>query len=487
MRKKAMSSISRESIEKAYEQGIEAIIVLIESIVKEYGRQVQELSKRLEELENQKAKNSKNSHQPPSTDGFGKQTKSLRKKSERKVGGQEGHEGHNLGWQETADIVIKHEVVECQVCGYDLSEVVGEVVEKRQVHDLPVIKVQVTEHQIEKKCCPQCDLVRVSKFPKTVEHWVQYGENIKGLVTYLNQYQLIPSQRVQELMKEVFDCEIGEGTIYNLAQKCYQILEPIEAKIKEQIQESEVTGFDETGTKVNGKGLWLHVSSTKTHTHYQVHEKRGQAAMDDIGILPNYKGKAVHDGFKSYNQYQCSHYLCNAHHLRELTFIHERFNQPWAQEMIDLLCNINDAVKQAKLDQQTALEPSKITTFELQFQKIIDLGYKDNPEPVLDPNAPKTRGRPKRPKPLNLILRLDLQRAQVLGFMYDFAIPFDNNLAERDIRMTKVKLKTSGCFRSLKGANAFARIRGYISTLRKQALDILDSLTNLFRGNPLWV
>ena len=482
-----MASISRERTEKAYAQGIEAIIVLIETIEKEHGNQLQELSKRVAELENQQAKNSKNSHQPPSTDGFVKQTKSLRKKSERKVGGQEGHEGHNLGWQETADIVIKHEVVECKVCGNKLSEVEGEIVEKRQVHDLPVIKVQVTEHQIEKKQCPHCHLVSVSKFPKSIGYWVQYGENIKGLITYLSQYQLIPSQRVQEFMKEVFSCKIGQGTIYNLVQKCHQILEPVEEKIKEQIKDSEVTHFDETGTNVNGKGLWMHVSSTESHTHYQVHKKRGREAMEAIGILPKYKGKAVHDGFKSYKEYQCSHYLCNAHHLRELTFIHERFNQPWAEEMIDLLCTINDTVKQAKLEHQTALESSKINTFELQFQKIIDLGYKDNPEPVLDPDAPKTRGRKKRPKPLNLLLRLDLEREQVLGFMYDFAVPFDNNLAERDIRMTKLKLKTSGCFRSLKGANAFARIRGYISTLRKQGLDILASLANLFRGNPLFV
>lgn len=482
-----MTNISRESIEKAYEQGIEAIVSLIESIVKDHGNQLQELSERVAELGDQKAKNSKNSHQPPAADGFGKQTKSLRKKSGLKVGGQEGHEGNNLGWQETADIVIKHEVVECRVCGHDLSEIEGEVVEKRQVHDLPVIKVQVSEHQIEKKQCPHCHLVSKSRFPKTIEHWVQYGENVKGLITYLSQYQLIPSQRIQEFMKEVFRCEIGQGTIYNLIQKCHQILEPVEEKIKEQIQNSAVAHFDETGTNVNGKGLWLHVSSTETHTHYQVHEKRGQEAMDAIGILPEYKGKAVHDGFKSYKDYQCSHYLCNAHHLRELIFIHERFNQPWAEEMIDLLCKMNDTVKEAKLDNQTALEDSKISAFELTFQEIIDRGYKANPEPVIDSNAPKTRGRKKRPKPLNLILRLDLERKQVLGFMNDFAVPFDNNLAERDIRMTKVKLKTSGCFRSLKGANAFARIRGYISTLRKQGLDILDSLVNLFRGNPLFV
>lgn len=482
-----MTSLSRESIEKAYEQGIEAVIELIETIVKEQGKQLQELSKRLAEIENQKAKNSKNSDQPPSKDGFGKQTKSLRKKSERKVGGQEGHKGHNLGWQETPDMVIKHEVLECRICGQDLSEVTGEIVEKRQVHDLPIVKVQVTEHQIEKKQCPHCQLVSESKFPRTVESWVQYGENIKGLITYLSQYQLIPSQRIQELMKEVFSSEIGQGTIYNLIQKCDQELEPITEKIKEQIQASVVTHFDETGMNVNGKGLWLHVSSTETHTHYQVHEKRGKEAMDAIGILPKYRGKAVHDGFKSYKDYECSHYLCNAHHLRELTFIHERFNQPWAEEMIDLLCKIHDTVKEAKLNNQTGLEPSKINAFELKFQEIIDRGYQANPEPVPDSDAPKTRGRKKRPKPLNLILRLDLERKQVLGFMHDFSVPFDNNLAERDIRMTKLKLKTSGTFRSLKGANAFARIRGYISTLRKQGLNILDSLVNLFRGNPLWV
>ena len=355
------------------------------------------------------------------------------------------------------------------------------------MYDLPVIKVQVTEHQIEKKQCPHCHLVSVSKFPKSIGYWVQYGENIKGLITYLSQYQLIPSQRVEKLMKEVFSCEIRQGTIYNLVQKCHQILEPVEEKIKEQIKDSEVTHFDETGTNVNGKGLWMHVSSTESHTHYQVHKKRGRDAMDAIGILPKYKGKAVHDGFKSYKDYQCSHYLCNAHHLRELTFIHERFNQPWAEEMIDLLCDINDMVKQAKLDNQTALERSQITAFELKFQKIIDRGYKANPEPVIDPSPQKTRGRKKRAKPLNLIHRLDLERKQALGFMHDFTVPFDNNLAERDIRMTKLKLKTSGCFRSLKGADAFARIRGYISTLRKQRLDILDSLINLFRGNPLFV
>jgi transposase len=470
-----MTKISRETIEIAYQQGIEAVVGLI-----------LELATRIEELENQKAKNSKNSDKPPSGDGFGKQTKSLRAVTGKQSGGQEGHEGHNLRWVETSDQVIKHEVKACEKCGEDISEVIGEVVEQRQVHELPVIKLEVTEHQVERKICPHCQLATTSRFPSSVQDWVQYGSRVKGIVTYLNQYQLIPSQRTQELMRDLFGCEISEGTIYNQVQKCHEVLAPVEAEIKEKLQNAEVANFDETGMRVEAKGWWLHVCSTKTHTHYQVHKKRGAEAMDEIGILPNFKGKAVHDGWKSYDQYECMHNLCNAHHLRELVFIHERFNQPWAEQMIQLLCKINGAVKVSKLEGKTALAATTIKDFESEFHTIIDKGYAANPE-TPPPDAVKTKGRPKRSKALNLIRRLDLQRKQALGFMYDFAVPFDNNLAERDIRMTKLKLKISGTFRSELGACAFARIRGYISTLKKQGLNVLDALTRAFLGNPLFV
>lgn len=475
-----MANISREIIEAAYHIGIEAVIALIE----EQAKQISELLERVEELEDQKAKNSKNSHKPPSGDGFGKQTKSLRVSSEKQTGGQKGHKGENLKWVENPDEVIRHQVSECAGCGEDLSKTSGEEIEHRQVHDLPVLKVKVTEHQIEKKVCPHCQSINNSKFPAAVTEWVQYGSSVKGIVTYLNQYQLIPSQRTQELMKDIFGCEISEGTIYNQIEKCHEVLEPVEVEIKAKLEQAEVAHFDETGTRVQGKNWWLHVCSTKTHTHYQIHQKRGTEAMDAIGILPKFKGKAVHDGFKSYNQYECSHNLCNAHHLRELVFIHERFNQPWAEQMTQLLCKINDSVKASKLEGKTALETSIIKGFESEFQTIIDSGCKSNPEVI--PEI-KTKGRLKRTKPLNLILRLDLQRKQALGFMYDFDVPFDNNLAERDIRMTKLKLKISGTFRSETGAYAFARIRGYISTLKKQGLNVLDALTKSFMGIPVFV
>jgi len=478
-----MTRISREAIEISYQEGIEAIILLIEALV----NQVERLTKQIEGLENQKAKNSKNSDKPPSGDGFGKQTKSLRKESGKKTGGQEGHAGRSLKWVEKADEIVRHEVSECGVCGEDIRGIIGEQVESRQVHELPEIKMQVIEHQIERKICPHCELATLSRFPETVRDWVQYGSRVKGIVTYLNQYQLIPSQRTQELMEDIFGCEISEGAIYNQVQKCHEILEPVEAGIKEKLRDAEVVHFDETGTRVEGKTRWLHVSSTKTHTHYQVNQKRGTEAMDEIGILPNFKGKAVHDGFKSYSQYECIHHLCNAHHLRELVFIHERFGQPWAEKMIQLLCKINDLVKASKLEGKTALETSLIKGLELEYQTIIELGYQANPEPISAHDPVKTKGRIKRPKPLNLIRRLDLQRKQALGFMYDFDVPFDNNLAERDIRMTKLKLKISGTFRSEAGANAFARIRSYISTLKKQGLSVLDALTYAFLEKPLFV
>jgi len=480
-----MTNISRETIETAYQEGLDAVVTLIELIIKEQSKQIEALGESIKELENQKAKNSKNSHKPPSGDGFRKQTKSLRKKSEKKSGGQEGHKGQNLEWVEHADKIIKHPILVCQGCSQDLEELIGEKVESRQVHELPKIKLQVIEHQIEKKVCPHCQLANISQFPPLVEDWVQYGENVKGLVTYLNQYQLIPLQRTQEIMKDVFDCGISEGTIHKQGQKCYEVLAPVEQRIKEKLLEAKVMHFDETGTRVKGCNYWLHVSSTKTHTYYRVHRKRGRVAMDEMGILPNYRGKAIHDGYKSYTQYPCHHYLCNAHHLRELVFIYEQFNQLWAEEMITFLCAVNNLVKQAKLDGKLALELSVIKGLELEFQAIIDHAHKSNP--IVEPTNIRTRGRPKQTKPLNLIHRLDVQRQQVLGFMYDFDIPFDNNLAERDIRMTKVKQKISGSFRTEEGANIFARIRGYISTLKKQALNVLDALTSAFRGNPLFV
>jgi transposase len=235
---------------------------------------------------------------------------------------------------------------------------------------------------------------------------------------------------------------------------------------------------------VNGKLMWLHVACTDELTFYFMHGKRGQIAMDEMNILPEFKGTSIHDGLASYQGYDCEHGLCNAHHLRELLFVVERYEQPWAEQMMTLLTEIKAQIEVAKLDAKTAFSTDQKTAFEVRYADLIDEGLKANPPPVIDENAPKRKGRPKQSPPKNLLDRLDVHRRAVLAFMYDFRVPFDNNQAERDLRMMKLKQKISGGFRSFEGGRMFCRIRGYISTLRKKGFNVLDSLRQVFRKNP---
>lgn len=239
------------------------------------------------------------------------------------------------------------------------------------------------------------------------------------------------------------------------------------------------------GCRVNGQLWWLHVACTDGLTYYFVHPKRGTVAMNEMAILPEFRGKAIHDGWKSYAGYACDHFLCNAHHLRELRFILEHYDQWWAYQLSLLLVTILDQVQAAKANGQTALSDDQLHAFKARYVEILAQGFAANPLPTPSPNAPKKRGRPKRSPPRNLLERLKAQQASVLGFMIDFEVPFDNNQAERDLRMMKLKQKISGCFRSVDGARMFCRIRGYLSTLRKQGQNVLDALMELFSGNPL--
>ena len=254
-------------------------------------------------------------------------------------------------------------------------------------------------------------------------------------------------------------------------------------KIKERVEQAAVAHFDETGSRVEGKLWWLHSASTAQATYYDIHPKRGREAIDDIGILPHFFGRAIHDFWKPYFGYDCLHGLCNAHHLRELIFVHEQHHQDWAERMIDCLLDIKDAVDQAK-ESSDHLASDQIQAFEARYRQVLDAGYAQNPLPPLPRNARKRRGRRKKPKPRNLLERLDAHRTEALAFMSDFNVPFDNNQAERDLRMMKVQQKISGTFRTEDGAKAFYRIRSYISTARKNAVGAMDALTRLFGGNP---
>jgi len=474
-----------------YEAGPEAVIKLVNSLlatitelkgqIEKQSAGISELKERVKSLEDQLNKNSRNSSKPPSTDGFIK-PKSLRQKSSRPPGGQKGHPGHTLKMVENPDHIVPHQVFICKRCGRSLEKVPASGYERRQVFELPPIKVEVAEHRIEKKLCPHCGHLNKALFPEEVKQPVQYGSYLKAIAVYLSQYQLLPYERTSELFSDLFGHQLSQATLVNANKGCYEILEPVEEKIKEEIIASPVVHFDETGMNINAKREWLHVASTKTFTFYGAHVKRGCEATNEIGILPKFQGTAVHDFWKPYFKYLCRHALCNAHHLRDLTGILEQDKQEWPQDMIDLLCEIKKNVEEKK-PVANQLDPAQIKNFEVRYEQIIEKGLAENPLPKLQ-NQPKKRGRKKQSKAKNLLDRLKEYRRQTLAFMYDFSIPFDNNQGERDIRMMKVQQKISGTFRSTQGAKTFCCIRGYISTVRKNSVSVINAIQAAFEGNP---
>jgi len=485
--------MTRQEAEAIYEAGKETVVrvlLTMDARIHSLERQVQDLTSRLDQsdrrvrhLEEQLAKNSRNSSKPPSSDGFKKPApKSLRKKGKRKSGGQPGHTGHTLKMTDKPDHTEVHRVTECDRCGRSLADQSADSVEKRQVHDLPPLRLIVTEHQAESKTCA-CGRLNKSAFPEGVNAPAQYGEGIKAAAVYLKNYQYLPYDRTCELLHDFFGCPMSEGTLANIIAHAHELAANPAAKIKDQIEQAAVAHFDETGSRVEGKLWWLHAASTAEATYYDIHRKRGREAFDEIGILPNFIGRAIHDFWKPYFSYPGLHGLCNAHHLRELVFVHEQYQQDWADHMIKCLLEIKDAVHLAA---QTTdqLHERQIQVFEARYQQILDEGYARNPLRPLPRNAKKNRGRRKKTKARNLLERLDEHRADALAFMYDFNVPFDNNQAERDLRMMKVQQKISGMFRTEEGAKAFCRIRSYISTARKNAVGAMDALTRLFSGNP---
>ena len=294
------------------------------------------LCKKIQELEEKTAKDSHNSSKPPSSDGYQKPApKNLRKKSGRPSGGQPGHPGHTLRMVDEPDRIIRHLVEYCRGCGRSLAGLPPDRIERRQVFDLPEPKLDSTEHQAEVITC-SCGCVNRAAFPPEVAAPVQYGPRLKSLVVYLRDYHLLPCERLSEIMRDLFGCEsFSEGTLTNFDADCSRRLEPVDASIRDLAAAAGVAGFDETGVRAIGSLHWLHTVSTPLLTWYFAHKRRGREAMDVASILPTFRGRAVHDFWKSYLKYDCKHAFCNAHLMRELIFLDEEQKQKWASPMID--------------------------------------------------------------------------------------------------------------------------------------------------------
>jgi transposase len=472
-----MSLPTHEKIRTAYQQGVETVIQMFDTTI-------QELQEEIQDLRNQLNKTSRNSSKPPSSDGLKKvpRTISLREKGSKKNGGQKGHDGHTLEMVETPDHIEVHPVKECICCGFSLENIQVDGYQKRQVFDIPPLQIQVTEHQAETKTCPHCNTPTTASFPPDVNFPVQYGNRIKSLAVYLNNYHLVPLERTSEFFEDVFDHRISEASILQANSLAEERIKPANEAIKQQLINADVVSFDETGLRVKGKSHWLHVASNRFLTYYGVHEKRGKVAMDHIGILPYFEGTAIHDAWAPYFHYtHMKHALCNAHHLRDLLFIKEQYNQEWESEMYSLLLDVKEDVEKTS-QQKNCLDHKKIQEFENQYDQIIEKGLEMNPPPP--PPKKKKRGRVKQSPPKNLLDRFKQHKDEVLTFMHDFSVPFDNNQGERDIRMMKAKQKVSGTFRTFEGASTFCSIRGYISTARKNGCRVINAIQDALNEKP---
>ena len=469
--------ITSEEFHIIYQQGEEATFSLFLQMFDAMSR----YDERIHDLEVKSKKNSHNSSKPPSTDGFNRPPRSLRKKTGKKSGGQPGHQGKTLQMVDQPEHTRHHAPENCSQCGQDLQDVEPYKTEEGQVHDIPPVKIVVTAHLRHHKMCPCCQSQEKGEFPEGVRPGAQYGSFLKSKAVYFQYAQFLPSYRTVEILSELYGVSISEGSLLNFIGEASKHLKPIEAKIKEALINADRLHMDETGMRVGQKLNWIHSVSTLQLTFYAHHSKRGLKAMEAIDILPRFTGVAIHDCWASYLSYEnCDHALCLVHISRELKGLMENTQQSWVKRMLNFLYGLKRHVASAKASGRNGFSPHELEKYKSVYNRIVSAGQSQNPA---SPPSGK-RGKTKQSDAFNLLKRFASYRASMLRFAYDFDVAFDNNLAERDIRMVKLRQKISGCFRSEEGASMFCRIRGYISTLRKQGYSVLTALESVFNHQP---
>jgi transposase len=444
-----------------------------------------ELLEQINELESLLKQNSQTSKKPTSTGVLGykrSESKNSQEISKKRPGGQKGHCGSTLMMSKSPDEIVINRLCNCKYCGRSIEETEAIGYEKRQKFDI-IIKHKITEYRSEIKKCPYCNRKNKADFPESITKSVQFGNMVLTLVTYLRNFHLIPYDRIKMIVKDIFGLGISSATIKKAENIFFQNLKGFTNHIKNKLIKEHVITCDETGINVNGQRHHCHLISTDKLTFYFHHRSRGSIAMEKMGVLPRFKGVMVHDFWKSYFKFEkCKHAMCNVHILRELNEIYKDNAQEWAIEMSQLLYEMKKYVDDArKLNNK--IEEETIEAFKQKYDSILMKGFEVNPPPKNLEVYTDKRGVQAQSKAKNLLDRLAKYKNEVLRFATDLRVPFGNNQAERDLRMITVQQNISGSFRTPHGADAFCRIRGFISTMTKNNMPVISSLYAVFEGD----
>lgn len=441
----------------------------------EYAEKLEDKESDIQDLKRRVNMTSENSSLPPSHEGINRKNRSLREKSGRTPGGQEGHKGTNLGFCNSPDNIVGVMPDGCRGCPHYMECLrSARIKERRQVYDL-IMNIFVTEYRVLDPLCPVGEARSLGQFPEGVTARVQYGPQLQALVAGLYTYGSMSAERIHTFIGGMFDIPLSTGTVYNMTLRLAKKVEPVVDEIRSIVHEAPLIHCDETGVHVNKKLCWVHTASTASHTYLYLDEKRGKEAMESKrGVLADYQGTVIHDCLASYFHFGSRHGLCCVHLLRELKGIQENYpKQTWAPRMKEWMMKAKKTADDAVEEGKDKIDEATLQDFTQEYDKILELGFEENPPPKNKPGKP---GRKAQGKARALLNRLSTYKDAVCLFLNDLSVPFDNNEAERSFRMVKVREKVGGGFRSQEGAECFVNIMSFLGTARKHGIPIMEAL-----------